>query len=192
MSLKIIGAGVGRTGTYSLKLAVNQLGLGPRTTWKKSSSTCRCNCRSGRPLWRTTRTGGDLQGYRPPLMADRWLLSGANSAYPAAKFILTHRSPESWGESFSATIYKLISAPQAAPEAMQPWLAMATTVIARTGFPLGLDKVGLASAFEAHLAAVKETISRLATPRLSSEGRMGTALPLSRRSSTGWSIPAHE
>jgi hypothetical protein len=29
MPLKVIGAGVGRTGTYSLKLAINQLGLGP-------------------------------------------------------------------------------------------------------------------------------------------------------------------
>ena len=27
--MHVIGAGVGRTGTYSLKLAVNQLGLGP-------------------------------------------------------------------------------------------------------------------------------------------------------------------
>ena len=29
MPLKVIGAGVGRTGTNSLKLAINQLGLGP-------------------------------------------------------------------------------------------------------------------------------------------------------------------
>ena len=29
MSLKVIGAGVGRTGTYSLELAINRLGLGP-------------------------------------------------------------------------------------------------------------------------------------------------------------------
>lgn len=29
MTLDVIGAGVGRTGTYSLKLAINQLGFGP-------------------------------------------------------------------------------------------------------------------------------------------------------------------
>jgi hypothetical protein len=29
MALKIIGTGVGRTGTHSLKSAINQLGLGP-------------------------------------------------------------------------------------------------------------------------------------------------------------------
>ena len=29
MTMHVIGAGVGRTGTYSLKLAINRLGLGP-------------------------------------------------------------------------------------------------------------------------------------------------------------------
>lgn len=29
MPLKVIGAGLGRTGTHSLKLALNHLGLGP-------------------------------------------------------------------------------------------------------------------------------------------------------------------
>ena len=29
MALKVIGAGIGRTGTYSLKLAINRLGFGP-------------------------------------------------------------------------------------------------------------------------------------------------------------------
>ena len=29
MSMQVIGTGVGRTGTYSLKLAINRLGLGP-------------------------------------------------------------------------------------------------------------------------------------------------------------------
>ena len=27
--MQVIGTGIGRTGTYSLKLAINQLGLGP-------------------------------------------------------------------------------------------------------------------------------------------------------------------
>jgi Sulfotransferase domain len=30
MTLKVIGAGFGRTGTLSLKLALEELGLGPR------------------------------------------------------------------------------------------------------------------------------------------------------------------
>lgn len=29
MTMQVIGVGVGRTGTYSLKLAINQLGFGP-------------------------------------------------------------------------------------------------------------------------------------------------------------------
>lgn len=161
MSLKIIGAGVGRTGTYSLKLAINQLGLGPSHHMEEVL----INMPMQLPLWQAAvADDADWKAiYDSYPAAVDWPTAGyyreLHAAYPAAKFILTHRSPESWVESFSATIYKLISAPQAAPEAMQPWLAMATAVIARTGFPLGLDKVGLASAFEDHLAAVKETIS---------------------------------
>ena len=33
-----------------------------------------------------------------------------NAAYPEARFVLTVRSPESWVDSFSATIYKLLGA----------------------------------------------------------------------------------
>ena len=145
MSLKIIGAGVGRTGTYSLKLAINQLGLGPSHHMEEVL----INMPIQLPLWQAAVAGdADWKAIydRYPAAVD-WPTAGyyreLHSAYPAAKFILTHRSPESWVESFSATIYKLISAPQAAPEAMRPWLAMATAVIAKTGFPLGLDKVGL-------------------------------------------------
>ena len=35
---------------------------------------------------------------------------------------------------------------------------MATAVIAKTGFPTGLDKAALGKAFDAHIAAVKASI----------------------------------
>ena len=41
---------------------------------------------------------------------------------------------------------------------MQDWLDMASGVIARTGFPDGLDHDGLIEAFIAHNEAVKNTI----------------------------------
>jgi hypothetical protein len=79
-------------------------------------------------------------------------------AYPSAKFVLTHRSPESWTASFSETIYKLLGGRAEAPEEMQPWLDMAYRVIERTGFPDGLDADELGKAFSAHNEAVKATI----------------------------------
>jgi hypothetical protein len=36
-------------------------------------------------------------------------------AYPLAKFVLTQGSPESWADSFGATIYKLLAASDDAP-----------------------------------------------------------------------------
>lgn len=160
MSLKVIGAGVGRTGTYSLKLAINQLGLGPCHHMEEVL----INMPAQLPLWQAAAAGDPdwkaiYQGY--PSAVD-WPTAGfyreLHAAYPSAKFILTHRSPDSWIESFSATIYKLISEAEAVPEQMRPWLEMATTVIAKTGFPLGLDAAGLANAFQAHIAAVKSAI----------------------------------
>ena len=78
--------------------------------------------------------------------------------YPEAKFVLTLRDPERWADSFSATIYKLLAGKDEAPEEMRDWLDMATAVIAKTGFPLGLDRDELVAAFNSHNDAVKEAI----------------------------------
>ncbi|SLN75263.1 sulfotransferase family protein [Oceanibacterium hippocampi] len=160
MPLDVIGAGVGRTGTYSLKLAINQLGLGPSHHMEEVI----LNMPRQLPLWQAAVAGNaDWQaiydGY--PAAVD-WPTAGFHrelyAANPTARFILTHRSAESWYESFSSTIYKLISNVDAAPEPMRPWLEMTIAVIAKTGFPLGLDRDGLCAAFEAHIATVKATI----------------------------------
>jgi Sulfotransferase domain len=160
MSLKVIGAGVGRTGTYSLKLAINQLDFGPCHHMEEVL----INMPTQLPLWQAAMAGSpDWQaiydGY--PAAVD-WPTAGfyreLYEANPSARFILTHRNPENWVESFSATIYKLISAHDEAPEAIRPWLAMTTDVIERTGFPLGLDRDGLYAAFESHLASVKAAV----------------------------------
>lgn len=79
-------------------------------------------------------------------------------AYPSAKFVLTHRSPESWAQSFGETIYKLLDMKDTMPPPMQDWLTMGFGVIAKTGFPGGLDTAGLMKAFTAHNDAVKDVI----------------------------------
>lgn len=160
MSLKVIGAGVGRTGTYSLKLALNRLGFGPSHHMEEVI----LNMPVQLPLWQAAVAGRPdweaiYSGY--PAAVD-WPTAGyhreLHAAYPAARFILTHRSTESWVESFSATIYKLMGSIDQAPEPMRDWLRMSSAVIAKTGFPFGLDQAGLGAAFEAHIAAVKATI----------------------------------
>jgi len=160
MTMKVIGAGVGRTGTYSLKLALNQLGFGPCHHMEEVLHHMPVQV----PLWSAAVQGradwrAIFNGY--PSAVD-WPTAGffreLYQAYPTAKFVLTHRSPESWADSFGGTIYQLLAGRDKAPPAMKEWLAMAMGVIAKTGFPDGLDRAALLKAFVAHNDAVKATI----------------------------------
>lgn len=160
MPLKVIGAGVGRTGTLSLKLAINRLGLGPCHHMEEVLNNMPVHV----PPWQAAVNGAPdwekiYKGYES---AVDWPTAGffreLSTAYPAAKFILTHRSPESWVESFSETIYKALAGRNHAPPEMQAWLAMCVGVISKSGFPDGLDAGGLKRAFIAHNDAVKAAI----------------------------------
>jgi hypothetical protein len=51
--MRVIGAGLGRTGTYSLKLAIDQLGLGPRHHMAEAFS----NMPTQVPLWAAALNG---------------------------------------------------------------------------------------------------------------------------------------
>ena len=160
MNLKVIGTGVGRTGTYSLKLALNVLGFGPChhmeevlfhmpvqvPLWQQAAN--------GQPDWAAIYAGYNSAVDWPTAAFFRPL----SSAYPHAKFVHTVRSPDSWVASFSATIYQLLANQHQAPPAMQDWLGMAAEVIAKTGFPAGLDEAALQQAFIAHTEAVKQAV----------------------------------
>lgn len=160
MALSVIGAGVGRTGTFSLKLALNRLGVGPCHHMEQVLHNMPVQV----PLWSAAVDDKAdwariYDGYGsavdwPTACFFRELLV----EFPAAKFVLTERAPERWAGSFSATIYKLLAGQDQAPEEMRAWLKMASKVIARTGFPPGLDRDALADAFTAHNDAVRETI----------------------------------
>ncbi len=160
MSLKVIGVGVGRTATYSLKLAINKLGLGPCHHMGEVLHNQPVQV----PLWAAAARGhADWEAiYAGYESAVDWptarFYRELSAAYPSAKFILTHRSPESWVQSFSQTIYKLLAGRDQAPQEMQAWLDMTSEVIAQTGFPAGLDNDGLLKAFTAHNDAVKAAI----------------------------------
>ncbi|MBI1397496.1 MAG: hypothetical protein GC151_16105 [Betaproteobacteria bacterium] len=160
MAVRIIGAGVGRTGTYSLKLAINQLGLGPCHHMEEVLHHMPVQV----PLWKSAADGhpdweGIYQGYASAVdWPTACFFRELHATYPDARFVLTHRSAESWADSFGATIYKLIAGRAEAPPEMADWLAMASAVIARTGFPDGLDRDGLMKAFTAHNEAVRRTI----------------------------------
>ena len=160
MAIEVIGTGVGRTGTYSLKLGINRLGFGPCHHMEEVLHKMPVQV----PLWAAAAGGAPdwdaiYEGYES---AVDWPTAGfvreLLAAYPSARFVLTHRNPESWTDSFSATIYKLLAEKDQAPPEMREWLEMASSVIARTGFPPGLDRDALLRAFVAHNDMVRDTI----------------------------------
>ena len=107
MGLKIIGAGLGRTGTMSLKLALEQLGFGPCYHMAEVFAGGRRNV----PLWLDVVRGNPdwdavFAGYQsttdyPACTYWREL----TALYPDAKVILTVRDAESWFDSVSETIF---------------------------------------------------------------------------------------
>ena len=106
MTLRIVGAGFGRTGTMSLKLALEELGF--RACYHMTELAAHPE---HAPLWLALTRGErvDLEqifaGYAaavdwPACTLWRELLA----AYPDARVILTVRNPVDWYESFSRTI----------------------------------------------------------------------------------------
>src|SRR6266704_1587104 len=86
MSLRVIGAGVGRTGTHSLKLAINHLGLGPCHHMEEVLF----NLPVQLPLWAAAVTGRPEWGaiYKGYGSAVDWPTAGffheLRAAYPSA------------------------------------------------------------------------------------------------------------
>jgi len=116
------------------------------------------------PLWTAALNGNpDWQAiYSGYESAVDWPTAGflreLAAAYRSARFILTVRSPESWADSFSQTIYPFITERDRIKAEMLPWIDMAARVIEKTGFVSGLDAAGLRRAFDAHTEAVRATI----------------------------------
>ncbi|SIT58666.1 conserved hypothetical protein [Mesorhizobium prunaredense] len=106
MSLDVIGAGMGRTGTYSLKLALEHLGFGPCHHMADVNANP-----EQKKLWRAAGQGQlpnwDLAyaGYRSAVdwpTAHFW--REVSDHYPDAKVVLTVRDPEAWYDSVAQTI----------------------------------------------------------------------------------------
>ncbi|MFN4143467.1 sulfotransferase family protein [Aestuariivirga sp.] len=160
MPLQVIGAGVGRTGTYSLKLALERLGLGPTHHMEEVIKDPPRHV----PGWHAAALGKvdwDVlyEGYGSAVdwpTASFW--KELSEEYPEAKVVLSTRSPESWHDSFSETIHKLMGGADQAPPHMKPFLEMAAAVLGKAGFSGKTSREELIAAFNAHNDAVKEGV----------------------------------
>jgi hypothetical protein len=107
MALKVIGAGFGRTGTMSLKAALERLGFGPcyhmvecfprgPEHWRLWTEAA-----AGNPDWEAIFDGFTATVDFPACTSYRALADH----YPEAKVILSVRDPASWFDSTQETIF---------------------------------------------------------------------------------------
>lgn len=112
MTLKIVGTGLGRTGTKSMQTALNRLGFGPchhmvEVFAHPESMALWIDCAEGRPRWDEIFAGyGSVVDYPG---AAFWRQLTAH--YPDAKVLHTTRDPDKWFDSTQATIFRLDSGP---------------------------------------------------------------------------------
>ena len=107
MNMKVIGAGLGRTGTFSLKFALEHLGFGPCYHMSELLAGARRNV----PLWLDVISGRAdwdrvFDGYQSTTdypACSYWRELADH--YPEAKVILSVRDPDSWFDSVSETIF---------------------------------------------------------------------------------------
>ena len=160
MTLSVIGAGAGRTGTHALKLALEQLGLGPcyhmREIWEHLDTDV--------PVWDRAASGGPVDWdtlfarYRSAVDFPAAAFCAELAAhYPAAKVVLTERDPERWYQSFSDTIARPMS--EELPDRLADWRAMVNKAITDRVFDGNVtDKAHVIACYERHNAMVRRAI----------------------------------
>ena len=106
MTIKVFGAAFGRTGTDSMREALDMLGFGPCHHMREVNANeeqkrlWRALVRGTTPDWEQLFAGYQSCVDWPSSYYWRELIS----VYPKAKVILTYRSPESWWASFEKTV----------------------------------------------------------------------------------------
>lgn len=157
MTLKVIGAGFGRTGTLSLKAALERLGFGPCYHMIEIFSHPEAV-----ELWSSVASGESADWERiygdyastvdwPGCAFWRELMA----AYPDAKVLLSVRDPQRWWESASETIFRQATLPPSDDPGLRNIQRVSLEVVAERSFGgIAPDKEGFIAAFEAHNEAV--------------------------------------
>lgn len=169
MALKVIGAGFGRTGTSSLKIALEHLGFGPTHHMFEVRDNPHLL-----PVWQAAAEGKSVdwdeafRGYGAQVDwpgARYWRELAA--FYPEAKVILTVRDPDEWFDSVQKTIAPFVTARGTHPAPHPNAIAeMAHKLIVEGVFDGKLsDRQHAIAVFTANIAEVQASLpaSRLLT-----------------------------
>jgi hypothetical protein len=158
MELQVVGAGLGRTGTHSLKVALEQLLGGPCYHMVEVF---------GRPdqgeTWAAAVRGEDVDwaSFLAPYRATvDWPAAAfwqeLSVAAPGAVIVLSTRDSDAWWKSASETIFAVLSR-GAGPDddAGREELTMIEALIEQRFTPAWRDRAGAIAAYEAHNARVR-------------------------------------
>jgi hypothetical protein len=156
MTLKVVGSGLGRTGTMSLKHALEQLGFGPchhmvEVIAHPETTALWVAASEGRADWDTI-----FKDYASAVdypTAHYW--RQISDHYPDAKVIHTVRDPEAWFESTQATIFAPGSFADSPPEALRPFFESFTAPLTGKFH----DRAFMIDHFRRHSAMVEASVA---------------------------------
>ena len=168
MLLKVIGAGFGRTGTLSLKHALDELGFGPCYHMMETrhhpdhDAAWIALARGETQEWQSILTGYQSIVDWPGVAFWKMLVS----ANPDAKVILTVRDPARWYESADKTIFsrmrtfsKALERGKDLPDSTgELHMRMVKTVVADQSFGGRLDRENAISVFNTHNEEVRHAV----------------------------------
>lgn len=166
MALKVIGTGFGRTGTHSLKLALEMLGVGPCYHMMEVFPRPQHS-----PAWQALAEGGGddfdalLGGF--PSTVDwptTYFWRALIARNPGAKVLHSERPADEWYQSISQTIFPALQRPEipvGAPEpfaGMRAHQAMIVKLIKDDTFGGDLSRDNAIKVYEAHNSAVRREV----------------------------------
>jgi hypothetical protein len=163
MSLKVIGAGFGRTGTLSLKLALEELGLGPCYHMIETRAHPEHDA-----MW-LALARDELSDWSPVLSGYAatvdwpgvYFWKRLAAANPGAKIILTLREPLEWYASCAATIFARMEEALAMPSpdpVRRTHMRMVNTIVVDKTFGGSLAKDHAIGVFKAHNEEVRRLV----------------------------------
>ncbi|MEM1313936.1 MAG: sulfotransferase family protein [Pseudomonadota bacterium] len=154
MALQVIGCGFGRTGTDSMRKALNRLGVGPthhmyeldadgplRARWLELARGAQADWEALFPGYRAC-VDWPSAAYWPELI----------EAFPEARVLLTWRSAESWWASFEKTILRFIKSGE------DPGGLTQTLITEQVFGGRPDDRAHAIAVYERNVAAVRETV----------------------------------
>lgn len=163
MAMKVLGAGFGRTGTLSLKNALEKIGVGPcyhmLEVFPRPDHVA---------MWHRLAFEGSMdwdlvfRDFKSTVdwPAARWWREMARH-YPDAKVLLSVRDPEAWYKSMTDTIYQPMKSPvpTSVPELVRLQNEMVRKAILGDTFDNRFeDKAHALEVFRRHTQEVRDTI----------------------------------